>query len=290
MLAWTAENVNQHSPNQVAPPSTRDIQFTQHTANDGPYPRPSHLGHSYSYSAPIPENSRRKVDLIAEAWGLHEPEPFEDFSAGGGYSRTPASSIRNGQEGHSRSTRKEAQNTPIRGRAKRSAIPPPQPIFVDDGAATDAPLASPPLSSGGGVKRNKSLMQRIRKMRDNPNVPADGTIYATGDEILNGSPQRPGANRAPTSYRPRQRDGVVRSPSSEGSDHFVHVDNARAIQIDQRREKDLPITPGTGGSGSGAADTTMGYFDEYSSSPPNPGGLGRKTSLLKKVRDAVRGK
>ena len=72
MYAWTAEN----EEDKQALAQAREIP----TAYTSPYPTP---GVSVPYEAP-----KKKRDAIAEAWGIHEPEPFEDFSAGagGGYS------------------------------------------------------------------------------------------------------------------------------------------------------------------------------------------------------------
>lgn len=69
------------------------------SSDTGPYPSPN------AYAGYQESQSRRKVDAIAEAWGTHEPEPYQEFFAGGGVrpdSNTPASSIHNGKEKHSR--------------------------------------------------------------------------------------------------------------------------------------------------------------------------------------------
>jgi hypothetical protein len=63
-------------------------------------------------------------------------------------------------------------------------IPPPQPIFVADGSQPEAHSPQPsPVSGGIGISRNKSIIQRIRKMRDSPNVPVgfDETADAPAD-------------------------------------------------------------------------------------------------------------
>src|SRR5258705_96909 len=59
-----------------------------------------------AFSNDFTDPPKKKVDALAEAWGIHEPEPFEDFSAGGGSGRldggdTPTNSIYNGKETHS---------------------------------------------------------------------------------------------------------------------------------------------------------------------------------------------
>ncbi|KAH9944296.1 uncharacterized protein BXZ73DRAFT_39255 [Epithele typhae] len=138
------------------------------------------------------EAPKKKHDAIAEAWGIHEPEPFEDFSAGGGaaargsgeYHRSHGynSSTKRTKDGRDardvyREYLEENHPTPQRRPTKRN-IPPPQPIFVPDGEL-DNEQSSPPTSAGYELngntpRRNKSIMQRIRKMRDSPNVPVGG--------------------------------------------------------------------------------------------------------------------
>ena len=65
---------------------------------DGPYGN----AHAYgAFSSTEYDQPKKKVDAIAEAWGIHEPEPFEEFFAGGGNrGDTPASSIYNGKDSH----------------------------------------------------------------------------------------------------------------------------------------------------------------------------------------------
>ena len=135
------------------------------------------------------EAPKKKYDAIAEAWGIHEPEPFEDFSAGGGAAAHGGEYHRsNGHTTTSRRTKdgrdardvyreylEENHPSPQRRPTKRN-IPPPQPIFVPESELDNGPPSPPNAgyeSAGGGgtPRRNKSIMQRIRKMRDSPNVP-----------------------------------------------------------------------------------------------------------------------
>ncbi|KAJ3721471.1 hypothetical protein C8R42DRAFT_642020 [Lentinula raphanica] len=275
MMAWSAD------------PSLAD-----QIASDSPYPSPRKDSYPTAYYEP----PKKKVDAIAEAWGIHEPEPFEEFFAGGGArGDTPASSIYNGKDSHSKRKEgreareayreflndQEARSRPTR----RRDIPPPQPIFVPD---TNAPPADiPPMgtspSSPGLPKRSKSLMHRIRKMRDNPNVPV-GSDYED-------SPSSPPATNGIERSRERPTHRTNNSflgrfgspkPSSENplSEPFIFIAPSNGTN-----EKDLPAPPTDGYSprenGSG------GYF-EAGSSPG--GGLGRKTSLMKKVGRVVRGR
>lgn len=292
MLAWTGTAAE----DKEALASAREIPSYQ-----SPYPSP---GVYAPYEAP-----KKKHDAIAEAWGIHEPEPFEDFSAGGGYSAGGQSEFGTARSGASRTRRgKEPQDT--RGRykeyleegpgagvrrqqTKRSPIPPPQPIFAPDGEVEGNALPPSPTgpSSPGAPKRTKSLMHRIRKMRENPMVPpmADDQGGMTDRDY---SPPSPTDNGAQYAQRPThrtqnsflggifgggQRGKDLPSPSDEA---FVYVDDAP--QQSGRREKSLPRPPVS------PRDVNRDdYFDNgYSSS--GGAGLGRKTSLLKKVKGAVK--
>lgn len=306
MLAWSSPRGEQ------VPPS-----------NDSPYPSPDAYKGVFSPTFDIP---KKKVDAIAEAWGIHEPEPYEEFFAGGGTARrdgdTPSNSIYAGREGHGSKNgtpqhsigRRSKDGRDIRevyreyladdvrqGRDKdrtdretrhprRGALPPPQPIMVPDAYLSD--VESGPGSPSGAPKRTKSLMQRIRKMRDSPNVPVD-----FDDEKPPSSPPvdqyQPAArlgHRSQNSFLGRfaggngsnDRRGNVKentSPMLDNPEAYVYIE-------DPRKEKQLPATPHV---------RTLSGEDkhpEYDGTPGSPGsgpGLGRKTSLLKKVKDAVRG-
>ena len=140
------------------------------------------------------EAPKKKHDAIAEAWGIHEPEPFEDFSAGGGANAGHTGEYPSRSHGYSSSGKRTKdgrdardvyeqyldQNhpSPQRRTTKRS-IPPPQPIFVPENDVDAAPPSPPSAGYDGTPRRNKSIMQRIRKMRDSPNVPV-GTYEGDG--------------------------------------------------------------------------------------------------------------
>jgi hypothetical protein len=139
-----------------------------------------------NYTAYYSEPPKKKVDAIAEAWGIHEPEPYEEFSAGGGDHDGPVTNSSSMREARSngRRTREDLTSRP-RG---SNRIPPPQPIFVSGGGGDEqepgahSPQPSP-ISGGANIGRNKSIIQRIRKMRDSPNVPVgfDETMDAPAD-------------------------------------------------------------------------------------------------------------
>lgn len=248
----------------------------------GPYPSAdTYDAFSTSYDPP-----KKKVDAIAEAWGIHEPEPFEEFFAGGGArGDTPASSIYNGRESSraapppKRPKDREYLDEPTRSRGTRRNMPPPQPIFVPDAHHDDVTGTSP--ASPGLPKRSKSLMHRIRKMRESPNVPVES------DYERPPSPSSPGDRSA---ARPTHRTqnsflglGRFSSRSDAPSEPFVLVD--------AHTNKDLPTLPSSGISPDALPNT--GYFDggHGSRNPnvsPGGGGLGRKTSLMKKMKGVVR--
>ncbi|KAJ4486048.1 Pal1 cell morphology protein-domain-containing protein [Lentinula aciculospora] len=262
-------------------------------ASDGPYPSPRKDSYPTAYYEP----PKKKVDAIAEAWGIHEPEPFEEFFAGGGArGDTPASSIYNGKDSHnkrkdSREAREayreylndqEARSRPTR----RRDIPPPQPIFVPDASSPSAEIppqmgASP--SSPGLPKRSKSLMHRIRRMRDNPNVPV-GSDY---EEAPSSPPAPIGIERSRERPTHRSNNSFLGrfgspKPTSENplSEPFIFIAPSNGPG-----EKDLPPPPTDGYSP--RENGPAGYF-EAGSSPG--GGLRRKTSLMKKVGRVVRGR
>ncbi|KAJ7169818.1 Pal1 cell morphology protein-domain-containing protein [Mycena filopes] len=247
--------------------------------NDNPYPSPN----AYSaFTGSEYEPPKKKVDAIAEAWGIHEPEPYEEFFAGGGggtTGTTPASSIYNGKE----SSRKPAESRP-RAQARRSQLPPPMPIFVPENI-TDPAAPDSPGSPGSFPKRNKSLMHRIRKMRDAPNVPVNDEEPATDAS----TGERP-THRSQNSFlgrfgnNPTGRTATNMSPTSENSESYVFIEPKQGA-------KDLPPAPNSApNSPREPANGANDYFDEPEPASANSGGgLGRKTSLMKKVGRVVRG-
>lgn len=247
-----------------------------------------------AFSNDYPEAPKKKVDAIAEAWGIHEPEPFEEFFAGGGSGRqdsdTPASSIYNGTDSHSvprnnPTVRRVKENRGDRpGAARRSFAPPPQPIIFAEPTEIELP-ESPPSSATGFPKRSKSLLHRIRKMRDAPNVPV-GPDY---DE----PPLSPSSPTDAYSPRPTHRSqnsflgrfgGAPRAnqlPVAEKPEPYVF--------IEPQTNKELPVLP--------SSPSALGDDVPFQNYPENQMGtssspvdrLGRKTSIMKKVGWVVRG-
>lgn len=244
-----------------------------------PYP-----SHAYSaFSNDYPDPPKKKVDAIAEAWGIHEPEPFEDFSAGGGSGRldgdTPTSSIYNGKESHATRSSGRRPKDP-RDLKRRSAMPPPQPIFTDT-ANVDQDLGSPPISP----KRSRSIMHRIRKMRDAPNIPV-GRDYES-PSISPTSPTEPSrpTHRSQNSLLGRLAGGSRPNQQAQ-SEPFVLI-------AASGEGKNLPPSPkpvrGDSVSTPGENEQYADYSDSQVGEASGGIGLGRKASLIKKVGRVVRG-
>lgn len=222
-----------------------------------------------------PDKSRKKNHAMAEAWGMHEPEPYEEFFAGGGTGRTPGdtptSSIYNGRESNSKtanrlkdSHRESHVDSPLsdsrQTRGRRALAPPPQPVFPTNALdLSDAP-SSP--------KRSRSLMHRIRKMRDSPKSPGSPDLSPTPQAENSYSSGRP-------THRPQNsllgRLGGSRSNNSQlpsdKSEPFVYIDT---------NNKQLPATPQS-------RDSAENVEPESSTSP----GLARKASLIRKMGRVV---
>ncbi|KAF8168172.1 Pal1 cell morphology protein-domain-containing protein [Crassisporium funariophilum] len=292
----------------------RNEEPTAQRYGDSAYPAASAYK---AFSNDYPEPPKKKVDAIAEAWGIHEPEPFEEFFAGGGtgkQSDTPASSIYNGKDSHnshstsrsgpavtavrrSKDTRDPRDERDVRPRmaARRSLVPPPQPIFADP-SEIELP-ESPPASSPGFPKRSKSLMHRIRKMRDAPNVPVAPDYEQPPSPTSPVEPTYPNSNGTRPTHRPQNsflgRFGGAASRAQQNQlnekadkpEPYVFIETTQ-------NNKDLPLPPAMTPAATIPGDTnntsSQGYFEGQASSSPGQG-LGRKTSLMKKVGRAVRG-
>ncbi|KAF7797752.1 hypothetical protein EIP86_008952 [Pleurotus ostreatoroseus] len=284
MLAWTGAI----EEDKTALASAREIASAQ-----SPYPSPAIYA---PYEAP-----KKKHDAIAEAWGIHEPEPFEDFSAGGGYAggahsefATPnGSSSKRDKERTREKHRERLEDQSRRPQAKRSPIPPPQPIFVsgeEPEGYNNPPSPTGAPASPGAPKRSKSLMHRIRKMRETPNVPPmqdDQAGMYEQDPSSPSSAENAGGSHAQYAQRPTHRSqnsflgrfgGRRKDQLSPTDEAFVYVEPQPT-----RREKSLPAPPTRNGGSSSSEYQQEDYFTEGS------GNLGRRTSLLKKVKGVVKG-
>ncbi|KAF7970519.1 hypothetical protein HWV62_23761 [Athelia sp. TMB] len=273
MLAWSGDV----DPNAAAAP------------RESPYAAASDTSYKNQLSNNYYDPPKKRVDAIAEAWGVHEPEPFEDFSAGGGREgTTPASSIYNGKDNGRAKRAKEAnrdflnEEPPRRSTSKRAPLPPPQPIFVPDANHPDLsdPLGSPSLAMPNAApKRNKSIMSRIRKMRDSPNVPV--ADYETTE------PSPPSPNDASGSYPGRP---AHRSQNSFLGRFGGNKEDTSPTQEAYDRSKDLPATPYGQSTSTPYQDPDgLGYFDEHGYSSATGQTPGRKTTIMRKVKGVVRG-
>jgi len=226
------------------------------------------------FPAERPTSPKRR-ETIADAWGKGEPEPFEEFFAGSvtaavnGAGETglasAASSIYGGKEGHGNTNGKRRER-PLRRPTKN--LPPPKPIFPPD----EEPTSPADMNSGmatspglGGPKRSRSLMHRIKKMREQPNVPV-GYEPGPGDEDPSSSSENQHGVTRPSHRHQQSLLGKFgnRSPTSPT---FAEAED----------EKDLPGLPTT---------PRLQEQDGYFSAPPNSG-LGRKTSIMQRVRGVV---
>lgn len=307
MMAWSAVT----DADKEALASAKEMP----RAYESPYPSPDVY---VPYEAP-----KKKHDAIAEAWGIHEPEPFEDFSAGGGISRLHGDSHISSRNGTSRRTQERAQRErhresgddarPSAGRrqqSKRGTLPPPQPVFVPEAEAEYAqqPSTGEPPSPNGTPTRTKSLIRRIRKMRDSPNVPMGRDEDAPRDP----SPTSSGENSATThSHATSNGNGTSRpthraqnsflgrfgraanigrdlSPTAASDDGgYVYVEDLPPVN----KEKSLPATPGVKAVYSPPGENSApDYFNApIGDAAMSPGAsLGRKTSLMNKVRGVVK--
>jgi hypothetical protein len=176
---------------------------------------------------------------------------------------------------------------------RRSMLPPPQPIFVPetaDGLDSDMPLgSSPPLGSPNSrPKRSKSLMQKIRKMRDSPNVPVSNDYFEAppspeSPSSAENAPAPTGATGRPTHRS--QNSFLGRFTRKEGGISPTLEEAPYSQENSRSQDKDLPATPY--GAASPGGYGTQGYFDNRS--PERSNNFGRKQSLLKKVGRVVRG-
>lgn len=189
------------------PPTPYEAQLA--AANNSPL-RPGHnRGRSSTspvlgYYAPSPPPPPPKKNAIQEAWGVADPEPFEEFSAGGAtHAPTPPQAPTSTAQGVGRTAYTDywnendvARNT-TRNARRTKPLPPPQQIALPGAVLDDSlypseqPQTSPDsklpevtfAGSPPKLKRNRSLMQRIRTMRDNPNVPVTAPDPTDPDPI-----------------------------------------------------------------------------------------------------------
>lgn len=312
MLAWTS------GPEDEAPASAAQLRADRRVAgldayggmggmNDSPYPNVAFPADDYSV-----KNSKQ-VDRIAEAWGIHEPEPYEEFFGaaaprGNGDTASGASSARGSLDGygatqnartrtreHYRDRHDEARSQPARKNHRN--LPPPQPLNLPGTNAVRPETAdmyasgsppSPGFAAAGQPKRSKSLMQKFRKMRDMPNVPIgapDGEEDVSPPSSLenysngaNGS----GAENARTG-RPSHRHNnsffgkkIGRNTSAQGGPITPtrEASTEQYVYVEKSSQKALPPRPQETPASPGYDKED--YFNAPGSpgSPITPGGTG----------------
>lgn len=214
--------------------------------------------------------------MNAVAWGILDSEPYEDFSAGGGQtdSRFHYSS--------------RSEDIPRRRDAapRRTALPPPQPIFVPGSEADFVPHSepSPPLSpgSGAGMKRSKSLLQRLRLVRVAPSTPV---AHADSDDVQttyeSGGSGRSN-HKSQNSFAGRLAGGGIREqlPSPQEEDTYVPYEVSKT--------KNLPRPPKTNSANLGE---TGHYFEQQTGTEQHSTtGLHRRQSLMQRVGGVVKGR
>lgn len=275
------------------------------------------------------KSKAKEVDRIAEAWGIHEPEPYEEFSAGGTTSSSRFNTNSNGTDymDRVREAPHRDHRPPMAKRLPtRATMPPPQPIFPPDASgfvqneeAEPGTPTSPSWYAGeqrpGAPKRSLSIMNRVRKMRENPNVPvsADDAEEAnieesemeqveSGQQNYSSSTDGHGQGRnGRTSHRPQNSNG-------NGNGFFGRF--GRSVTSHERIPQTQEVRNGrersrtTGGVPPATADHYV-LVDEgrntralpnspvsASGSPPaspNGGGLfGRKNTIMKKMKGVVK--
>jgi hypothetical protein len=298
MLAWTPSQDNKLEETGVLgvpvtntrAPSLQTTLNNMAGAGDSPYGAASsspttrkakpakEVTSAYEY--PKRPASPKRRDTLADAWGKGEPEPFEEFFAesvsaaavGHGESglASAASSIYRDKEGNGSSAsggKSRRTNGGVRRPTNRPPLPPPQPIFPESVANEDEPISNDMSNSNsGGPYRSRSLMQRLKKMRDAPNVPVDydDPPNQSGSSSENHTGASRPSHKSQNSVLGRMSSGN-KSPTSPG--------------FGGESDKALPGIPPP--SVSPRDDRSTGYFDR---------GMGRKASIMQKVRGVVVGK
>ena len=172
MYAWTSINAEDEAVAARYRDNEDDMNAVSARAHNPSHPSevPRSPPAAANYTSYYAEPPKKKVDVLAEAWGIHEPEPYEEFFAGDSDPDGPifnGNSVREARS-NGRRTREDHTSRP-RG---DNRIPPPRPIFAGDAPQTEIYPSQPsPGSPGANLGRNRSIMQRIRRMRDSPNIP-----------------------------------------------------------------------------------------------------------------------
>jgi len=302
MLAWSSTDHAPEATDHPLPPETTIIPASAKKTPKLPLRTSSDYVGAGRLGDDLP---KKRNDALAEAWGVAEPEPFEEFFAGGGSGRaSAASSIRAGIDGplsfqqrRGREGKADVGNEKPRFAARRGTqrAPPPKPIAVPggDGDYPEADIQVSVEPGSPGAKRSRSLMQRIRKMRETPNVPV-ATQLDSSDSTPTGGATPDGKHARPT-HRPNQSflGRFSKSPNTPTFDNppISPFSDKSAVSVDENgKEKQLPRLPGDSPITPGGASGGEGYFDQQGgSSDTSPGaGISRRTSLMRKVVNGVK--
>ncbi|EPQ27458.1 uncharacterized protein PFL1_04996 [Pseudozyma flocculosa PF-1] len=238
----------------------------------------------------VPDSRLDVSNPNADVWGV-TAEPWQDFAqpkqrekgsrsllsphgAGGAYSGTTsaASSV---FDMEAVMTGKKPARTEDE-LAAGSASPFPEPNWQEKNGASDGP------------KRSKSLMKRIKSMKENPNVPPPDDGVEMG--ALNGRRRRGQAHRHSPSTPPIRTDGfAAQSSSRAAADAAVGLSpgeysgRGTGTPLDRHAEEagDSKATPRN-------ETDTLGYFggerNERPGRSPGEGGLGRSGSIFNKFK------
>ncbi|WRT67268.1 uncharacterized protein IL334_004235 [Kwoniella shivajii] len=146
-----------------------------------------------------------KRQAIKAAWGIDTPEPYEDF---GGSPNDGTVDL--ADDFYS----PESISAPLPGKPARSpglrfGLGPASPPIRDEGSTSptgEFPPVANRSAGPGGVKRTKSLMQKIKTMRENPNN---------------------ARSSSPKAYSPTPEPGLAASPSSESPPDLMNDKSRR---------------------------------------------------------------
>lgn len=269
-----AEDMNTKN---LSPRAQATIMAMRHPPGSSPYAIALNTEVAKSYGQPpsptyaAKKKPSPKKSALAEAWGIAEPEPFEEWPAGrqSGYEQDSPmngslTSVNNTRTGMTTSAYPEYPDSrPVPARRPSKAMPPPQPIQLypefpegeDPVAMSMAPSAYG--ARPAGPKRSRSLMQRFRKMRDSPNAPPP----AEYDE----PPMPP----PPSDIRLVNQQRAPPVPERAPADPYAGG----------ARDKSLPAPP--------PPVANAEYFDNPHVPVSPGGGINRKGSLMRKMKGVM---
>jgi len=290
MLVWA------QSPQLDTPPSARVRPDRRHKDDY----LPVNEVHSDARERLHPQVQDKNVDRIAEAWGIHEPEPYEEFSSSAAAHRssgtgfTSAASSVYGNNDSSKSGTSTAMGGDKTLHSK-PAIPPPEPLRLPATMLDDNNFPSSPPS------RSRSVIGRIRKIRDIPDSPvisdmADNEPNLACQSDIKERNRNTGHRHHNSLFGRFGRSGIRDDPvlnltSRQEAEEFVFVRDPPAPRSRERThfiDKALPpppaVTPSTNVFPASHEGDQIDLKNNDRGIAPR-----RRTSLLRKMKDAVRG-